>query len=294
MVRWRAWLRAARPLAHANIAPPIVLGQVLAWATTGHFSMGAAALVHLLGVLDHLAIVFANDVADEAGDRHHDAPTPFSGGSRVLVDGSLDRDALRRAAMLACGAVLAVGLLGAFVLGAPAFAIGAAAALVLLWLYSGAPRLAYRGGGGILQGVGVGVVLPFLGAAAQGTTLPWTWLLPSLVLAVGSHWLTAVPDELADRRAEKRTLAVVRGGLFARRAALLAVVLGTALGAVLLPGPTEARALVVCAVLAASGPAWLVHHDAGPARRRRCLTFVVSLGAAISTAFVGWSLAATR
>ena len=67
-MRISAWLQAARPLAHANIAPPILLGQALAFAAGSPFDPAMAAIAHSFGVLDHLYIVFANDYADREGD----------------------------------------------------------------------------------------------------------------------------------------------------------------------------------------------------------------------------------
>ncbi|MFO0634334.1 MAG: hypothetical protein U0168_15925 [Nannocystaceae bacterium] len=87
----RAWWQAARPLAQANLAVPLVLGQVLAIAHGASFEAWRCVIVHGFGVIDHLFIVFANDVADEAADRLHTAPTLLSGGSRVLVQGRLAR-----------------------------------------------------------------------------------------------------------------------------------------------------------------------------------------------------------
>lgn len=295
MGAWRGWLRAARPLAHANVAPAILLGQALGHAATGRFSLHAAVLVHALGVLDHLAIVWVNDLDDEAGDRLNDAPTPFSGGSRVLVEGALGRGALERAAALACVGLLGGSVIAAGVLDAWALVPGCVAALVLLWAYSGRPlRLSHRSGGVVLQGLGIGIVLPGLGAAAQGALggLSWTWLVPPFLLGVAGHVVTSIPDEIADRRAGKRTLAVARGGLLARRVALALVCAAALLGWLVLPGAQLARGVTLAVVLAATVPAWAVHHDAGPVARRRCLLFVVALGGAITAAFLGWSLAA--
>lgn len=295
MGSWRAWLRASRPLAHANIAPAIVLGQALAFAATGRFSLLGALVAHALGVVDHLAIVWVNDLADEEGDRLHDAPTPFSGGSRVLVEGALSRRALGVAAGVAVAGLGVLAIAGAALLGALALVPVCALALALLWAYSGRPlRLSHRGGGEWLQGLGIGVVLPLLGAAAQGgfASVRWEWFLPPFLLSVAGHWVTSIPDELADRRADKRTLAVVLGGLVTRRAALALVTAAAVAGWLLMPGSELGRTLVLGLVLAATLPAWALHRDAGPTARARCLMFVVSLGGAITTAFVGWSIAA--
>src|SRR5687767_1715008 len=108
-----AWVQAARPLAQANIALPLLVGQLLAFAITGVWSWPLFVLVHVAGVLDQLYIVFANDLADEEGDRNNTTFNLFSGGSRVLVDGKLDRRQLGRAAIGAAIALLVVALVTA-------------------------------------------------------------------------------------------------------------------------------------------------------------------------------------
>ncbi len=129
----RAWLRAARPLAHANIAPPLVLGQALAYALGHGFDPIFAVFAHGFGVLDHLFIVFANDVADREADAQNDAPTPFSGGSRVLQEGLLSPRQLATGAALAGAGLLALST-AAIAFGRPLTPVFALAAIALLHL----------------------------------------------------------------------------------------------------------------------------------------------------------------
>ena len=207
----RAWLKAARPLAQANIAGPLLLGQGLAFAKLGTFSWSVLGLVAAFGIADHLFIVFANDYAD----RDHDTGerTLFSGGSGVLQNGDLAAKSLGRAAVVMGVSLLILG--GLFVPHSPWPLVLAIAALVLLWAYSYPPlRLSYRGGGEWLQGLGVGGVLPLFGYAAQAGELasfPWSVGAGCVLLAASANIATALPDLVADRRAKKRTLAVKKG-----------------------------------------------------------------------------------
>src|SRR5690606_30101144 len=151
-----AWLQAARPLAAANVAVPLILGQVLAYALTGSFSWRLFGLLQLLGVFNQLFIVFANDFADREADAINPSPSVVSGGSRVIQEGKLPPEALRKGAwiMLAAMVLLSLALALAYRLWwLPALVSGGA---VLLWAYSFAPlRLSYRGYGELLQGLGV-------------------------------------------------------------------------------------------------------------------------------------------
>jgi 1,4-dihydroxy-2-naphthoate polyprenyltransferase len=288
-VRLRAWIQAARPLAHANIAPALLAGQALACADGARFDWIFFAIAHVFGALDHVTIVFANDYADFAGDTLNQKPTVFSGGSRVLPEGKLAPRDLFRAA-IACAALLALGSLGGVLIDRPLLPAFAAVALLLLGAYSFPPlRLSYRGGGELLQGLGVGLVLPLLGYYLQrGRVLdaPWAIFAAFVVMHAASNIVTAIPDIPADARAQKRTWPVRRGELRARRDALVLI----------------AISLLMIARFASLEPAWLAFALAPsllllllavPAALRTgaVLRFVVPAAGAITTVQIALSIA---
>lgn len=282
----RSWIQAARPLAHGNIAPPIVLGQALAFAAGSPFDPSMAALAHAFGALDHLYIVFANDYADREGDALHAAPTIFSGGSRVLVEGKIAPRALRSAAIACALVLLAVSSIGLLVDRPllPAFAL---IAIALLYAYSYPPlSLAARGLGELAQGVGVGLVLPLLGYYAQRARIddaPWPAIALLVALGAASNVVTALPDRDADRAAGKGTWVVRLGE---KRARLVAIAL-VALALVAFPmvsrlAPMElalVEGLPAVAILAA---AVLVPRD---------LHYVLLVAGAITVLQIGWAVA---
>lgn len=231
MSRARAWIKAARLPSQSYIALPLLLGQVLAWRATDQWSWAIFALVQLFGVLDQLYIVWANDWADYDTDQDNQTPTIFSGGSRVLVDGELDRAQLGRAAALAAAGALGTGVALWAGWGRAGSVPLMASGLALLWAYSFPPiRLSYRGGGELLQMLGVGVVLPLIGYQAQAGTLagfPCPLLLALAPMNLACAISTALPDRPSDARADKRTLAVTLGGARAR-----ALIVSLELGAV--------------------------------------------------------------
>jgi 1,4-dihydroxy-2-naphthoate octaprenyltransferase len=276
----RAWIRAARPLAHANIAPPLLLGQALAVAQGAALDWLSFALAHGFGVLDHLVIVFTNDVADREGDALHSAPTIFSGGSRVLQEKLLRPAQLVGAALAAAAALVALSGVGVW-LGRPLLPLFAVAALGLLAAYSLPPlRLSYRGHGEILQGLGVGLVLPLLGFYLQAGSLaeaPWALFAPLVVFGFASNILTALPDVEADRAAEKRSWPVRRGEAKARRDAIVLLLVGLVLARQLAP-PLPAWWLVLPLLFVAL--ALVALRDGSPRGRVR----FVALAAASATA----------
>lgn len=288
-----ALVRATRPLAHANIAPPILYGQALAFAATGSFSLEGLAIAHGFGVLDHLFIVLANDYADRHGDAKNRTFTPFSGGSRVLPEGALAPATIRT---LALASALAL-LLGSLALAAthPLLPWLAAAAIALMLAYSYPPlRLSYRGGGEWLQALGVGVVLPLVGFHAQGGTLagaPWLALLPTAAMGLAGNVLTALPDEPADRDAGKRTWAVRRGIARAQRELLALIAIAILLGAACVPLASPlTRALVTALPLAFLATALPLQRAARPGAPGMTHLMLV-LGAASTGAIVAWTIA---
>lgn len=212
-------MQASRPLAQVNISVPLILGQAAAWHVAKTFSWGWFMAALLWGILDHLFVVYANDYADRAADTGQ--RTLLSGGSGVIPDGKLKPSQVLRGAQTSAFLLIAWSL--AFALferpWTPVYGI---LALVLLWSYSFPPvRLSYRGGGELLQGLGVGVGLPSLGYYLQSdVVLAPTWIiLPATILGVCGNILTALPDLGDDHRAGKRTWPVRFGVPHARRAA---------------------------------------------------------------------------
>lgn len=285
--RARVWLRALRPLAHGNLAPPILLGQALSVAAGWPFDPLAFCLAHAFGLADHAFIVFANDLADHETDADNTTPTPVSGGSRVVPQGLLTPAALARAASWSAAALLGVSLVGALLMSRPLAPLFALAALGLLWAYSHGPRLSYRGGGELLQGLGLGVVLPLWGFYAQAGTLgraPWAALGPLVLLHAVGNVLTALPDLPSDARAHKRTWPVRVGEATARRHVLVGLTLALlGVGLVVL---RHAGALAACAVLAPPCVALVV---ACGLRRHRVLPFVLAGLGVIGLVQLAWA-----
>ena len=213
----KAWIQAARPLAHVNIVVPLLLGHVAAWHVTGRFDASWLVAALAWGVIDHMFVIFANDYADrdaDSGDR-----TVLSGGSGVIPEGKLTSRQIGRAALASAALLMAYSCL-LLLLGRRWTPIYALAAMLLMWLYSFPPaRLSYRGGGELLQGIGIGIGLPSLGYYLQTEMiLAPSWIIgPAALLGVCSNVLTALPDLEDDQRAGKRTWPVRQGMGSARR-----------------------------------------------------------------------------
>jgi 1,4-dihydroxy-2-naphthoate polyprenyltransferase len=286
-----AWLKAARPLAHANIAPPLWFGQALAFAIHGTFDLGIFVWVAIFGVFDHLFIVFANDAADWRADLQNTTYNRFSGGSRVVPDGKLTpRDLAFAALVCVVGmAMVSVALVfrerRALMMVATSFAVG------IFWAYSFAPlRLSYRGFGEWLQGLGVGVLLPLIGYYAQSgefLSIPGTLVVAGFLLGWAGNLVTALPDTPSDRISEKRSFPVRRGQTVAARAAVIAIATASVLMAfeVGARGPSLMIAVALPPLLALLVAIRLLPH-ARAENHVACEHFVAASGGAIVLAWL--------
>ena len=166
--------------------------------------------------------MLTNDLLDLESDRINMNFGPFTGGSRVLVDGLLGVPQVKRAT----GAALLLTLLcagGVLVdTGAPAASGGLLAVMAALAIGYTAPplKLSHRGLGELDVGLTHATGAILCGFAFQGGALadpaPWLLSLPLGLAVLPSIILAGVPDRDADRAIGKRTLAVrlgVRGAL---------------------------------------------------------------------------------
>ena len=292
MPTWRAWVQAARLPSQMYIFWPLLLGQALALRDA--FPWEIVLICHFYGLVSQLYIVFANDVADIATDKENTTFTIFSGGSRVLVQGLLSR---RELAIAAASCALLSTLTGV-VLGVrhgnwlplPLILFG----LALLWAYSYPPlRLSYRGGGELLQMLGVGLVLPMIGYSAHAGSLaglPWAMMALLLLLALSCALATALPDEPSDRAASKRTHAVRVGVRDSQRFILILNALAlTYLVLVPLDGTTMLQRSILAALCAILALTSLRRFGARPGEREMAV-FVTAQVAFCLLPMIGFAL----
>jgi 1,4-dihydroxy-2-naphthoate polyprenyltransferase len=225
MHKIKAWLQASRLPSQSYIFFPLLLGQALRYAQTGQFSWTVFLMLHLYGLFLQLFIVYANDRADIATDRLNTTFTIFSGGSRTLVNEliSVRENYAAVLTVIALNAAVGLALTALFQRGLTLPLI--ALSLGLLWLYSFHPvRLSYRGGGELLQMLGVGMLLPVFGYYGQADSLiafPWHLLAFILPCQLACAMATALPDEPSDRASSKRTAAVLLGPVMVKLAIIV-------------------------------------------------------------------------
>ena len=207
------WLQAARIPSQLYLALSLLMGHALYFENWGYLNWSLVIGFGLFGICLQLYIVFGNDVADFETDKLNQTSTIFSGGSRVLVEKALSIKQLKKAYFLMLSLSLCLGTILSIYCQSKQVFLLTLVALLLLWMYSYPPiKLSYRGGGEILQAIGLGLILPcmaFIGQGGQGIPLDiMLALIPShLACAIG----TSLADEPSDRLSQKRTFTVIFG-----------------------------------------------------------------------------------
>ncbi len=238
------WWMAIRPRTLSLSAIPVLAGSALAW----HEAASVAWLPLLIALLCALLIQAGTNLFNDVGDalRGNDGPTRL-GPARVTASGLATPGQVRRAALATFLAALIGGIYLVVVGGWPILAIGLAS-LAAGWAYSGGPRpLSYTAWGEVFVMLFFGLVAVAGSHYLQSGQFTGSALW--LGLALGCHaaavlLVNNVRDLEADRRAGRRTLALVLGTGPAR--SLYAVLM-------LAPFPLLAQQLGVTGL----GAAWL-------------------------------------
>jgi putative NADPH-quinone reductase/1,4-dihydroxy-2-naphthoate octaprenyltransferase len=240
MQRAAAWLAALRLQFYPMTWIAYTVGA-LAATVGGSLAMAPYLLGYLVLFLLEAATVFLNDWFDFDSDRINRLGGPFTGGSRVLVDGRLDRPAMRRGIGLALlGAAAALALLVAM---APASSSGSIVAiylpLALLALSYTVPplKLSHRGLGELDVALTHSAGAILAGYVAQGghwsASTPWLLALPLGLAVLPAILLAGCPDRAADQAVGKRTLVVILGPRTAIRLAMAACLAAPVIAALL-------------------------------------------------------------
>jgi 1,4-dihydroxy-2-naphthoate octaprenyltransferase/chlorophyll synthase len=243
-------VQAVKPASWPKLLMPFLLGQAigLGGASIASFLFGLA-----FTVLDLLFIVLVNDWGDREVDAIKRGMFPET-SAKTIPYGILPAPRVLLAGVLAGIGAVSVAVAAELALGRPGLGVLGLLAVAMFVAYTLPPiRLNYRGGGELLEMIGVGVLLPWMQAYLAGGDLlaPGLAVLPGLALAsLASAIASGLSDERSDRRGGKRTFVTRFGNARARRASEALVFLGglawALAGAVLPVWIGGAAAVVAC------------------------------------------------
>jgi 1,4-dihydroxy-2-naphthoate octaprenyltransferase/chlorophyll synthase len=223
---------ALKPKSWPKLLVAAVLGQTLGVIAADGFDPLGWVLGFAFTVFDLAFVVLLNDFGDREVDALKRRMFPESGSPKTIPDRILEPRSVLELGLGAGAMALSVGVV-AEVLGArPGAMLAAAACLGVFVLYTLPPvRLNYRGGGELLEMLGVGFALPWFNMYLQsGIAVPDVlgWLPGFALLALASALASGLADEHSDRLGGKVTFAVLFGPARVR-----AAVEGMYIGAIL-------------------------------------------------------------
>lgn len=237
-----AWLRALRLQFFPMSWMAYTLGALSAGAAQSSWDRGAYWLGYASLFCIKVATVFTNERFDFESDRINRQAGPFNGGSRVLVDGSLQSAQLRNATLLTMLFGLLCATAALWGSGFPAALVAGVSSVVALGYTAPPLRLCWRGWGEVDVALthSLGVILwgYLLQDGHWRDVAPWALSLPLGLAIVPAIVLSSIPDLAADRQAGKRTLAVRYGPRVARGIAAACAIAAAATAAWLDRGTT--------------------------------------------------------
>ena len=221
---WLAEIRA--PFFTATVVP-ILLGAVIAWATTSIFHWGYFLLTMIGGLLLHTGANVANDYFDHlsgADERNVEFVRPFTGGSRMIQEGLLTPREVLGGALTAFALAGVIGLYLTYVRGPVILILGIVGAFSGFFYTAPPIKLVSRGIGEFFIGLNFGLLMTLGAYYVQTASLAWEPAIASIPVALlitAILYINQFQDAPADGSAGKDHL-VVRLG---RKRAVLGYIL---------------------------------------------------------------------
>ncbi len=231
-IRLGFWLKAIRLQFYPMSFIAYTAGSWGASYSGYGFDVVAFWLGYLWLFLGEMTTVLINDYFDYQSDLKNKYFSPFTGGSRVIVDGLLGFRQIRKGifASLALSFVVLGFLLSSQGGSLQTTSLTCGILFVLAIGYTAPPiKLSYRGLGELTVGFTHSFAVIICGYLFQGgrigDRLPWLLSLPLFLAVLPSIILSGVPDYEADKLINKRTWAVRFGRKGAGRLAIAFTIL---------------------------------------------------------------------
>ena len=205
---------ASRPKFLVASVSPVLVGSCLGFATVGSFNWPLFILALLAIMAIHSSANMANDYFDHlsGNDWANKNPTPFSGGSRHIQQGTLSPKTVLLAALVALAVGSAMGVVIVILTESPFILILGLIGLLGGFFYTAPPvKLGYRYIGEFIIALLFGVFPVYGSYYLQTGTLDTVPLLPAFIVGILIFLVILInefPDLKADAAVNKRTLVV--------------------------------------------------------------------------------------
>lgn len=213
---------ALNPEGWPKILVPAVLGQALGVFLSNSLDLPGFLLPLGFSMASIIYIQLLNDWGDARVDQIKQRLFPTASPIKTVPAGLLPRWFLLGAGLLALVGALICALVLALWLDRPHFLSGALLGVLLFQGYSFSPlKLNYRGGGEVLEMLGLGLLLPWLNAYAQSGVMwhpIYYFLFGLLLLSLASALAGGLADEESDLVGGKRTFTTMLGNESVRKA----------------------------------------------------------------------------
>jgi 1,4-dihydroxy-2-naphthoate octaprenyltransferase len=214
-----AWLKIVRLQFYPMTWVAYSLGAVAASSGSQKFDLQVYGVGYLALFFLELSTILTNEYYDYATDRLNKNAGPFTGGTRMLVEGKLGFREVKTGIFVAL--VLVIGVGSMLIRINPRVSPLSIILLLLIGVFLGlgytAPpfKLSYRGLGELTVGLTHSPYVILCGYMFQGgsweSPLPWLLCLPLFFATLGAITLAGIPDRLADQAVSKKVLAVIFG-----------------------------------------------------------------------------------
>jgi len=209
------WNYALKPGSWPKLLVPTVLGHSIGIAITGDVNLAALLLGLFITLAHGTYVVLLNDWGDQHVDALKRQMFPQGGSAKTIPDGILPAPHLLYTGLAAALLTLIGAAVGMFWLNRPLMVLIGALGVLTFFAYTLPPiRLNYRGGGELLEMIGVGVILPY-GQMYLQSGVFWHPLLALLggytMLCLCSALASGLSDEESDRAGGKVTFVTLWG-----------------------------------------------------------------------------------
>lgn len=224
------WLYALKPASWPKLFVPALFGQVIGASGAHGLDLHAVGWGLAFTMLGLGFIVLLNDWGDREVDAIKRNMFPDGCSPKTIPDRILDARAVGIAGLFFGGGTLLVAAGAELALRRPLAFEAGLLSMLLFVAYTLPPiRLNYRGGGELLEMLGVGMALPLYNAYLQaGAIKPsvWLWVAGFSALSLASGVASGLSDEQSDRAGGKHTFVSIFGNAAARRLTEACVLLG--------------------------------------------------------------------